>query len=49
MGGQKATDLVSQLIVLRGTEETAVGHGLEYVQFGIDPASTCLLYTSRCV
>ena len=42
VGGQESTDLVSQLVVLRGTEEPAVGHGLKDVQLGIDPASTKL-------
>src|ERR1019366_10066979 len=42
MGGEKATDLVGQLIVLRSTEDPPVGHGLEDVQLLIDPARTKL-------
>jgi hypothetical protein len=42
MGSQKAANFIGQLIVLRGTEEPTVGHGLEYVQLCIDPAGTQL-------
>jgi hypothetical protein len=42
MGGHKATNLLGQLIVLGGTEEPTVGHGLEYVELRIDPAGTQL-------
>ena len=42
MGSQESTDLVSQLVVLGRTEEPAVGHGLEHVQLGINPACTKL-------
>ena len=40
MGSQESTDLVSQIVVLGGTEEPAMGHGLEHVQLRINPTGT---------
>ena len=38
MGRQESADLLSQFVVFRGTEEPAVGHGLEHVELRLDAA-----------